>query len=239
MMLAAAALMALTACSKDNEDNPIPEPIPEPAVEPVAESTVEWVDLGLPSGLLWAKCNIGASVPEESGDYFAWGETQAKEMYNWNAYRYCTADAEDNLTTLTKYNTMTDFGTVDNLTTLESCDDAATACIGNGARTPTKADWEEFLENTTAEWTTINGVIGCQFTAANGNCLFLPAAGGNYGLGIALAGTNGLYWTASLHTDEPDEAWGFRIVSTVPLQLVGYGDRKRGFCIRAVKAPAK
>ena len=78
LFLAMAATL-LASCDKDDNkpDNP--------------ESAVEWVDLGLPSGLLWAKCNLGATAPEEYGDYFAWGETSTKEVYNWSTYRYCTA----------------------------------------------------------------------------------------------------------------------------------------------------
>lgn len=96
------------------------------------------MDLGLPSGLLWAEWNLGATKPEESGNYYAWGEIQPKEVYNWSNYRYCTVDSNGNVP-LTKYNTSSP-GTVDNLVVLQAMDDAATAALGNGARTPQKAE---------------------------------------------------------------------------------------------------
>lgn len=83
-----------------------------------------WVDLGLPSGTLWATCNLGADTPEDYGDYFAWGETNTKDLYDWSTYRYCTAEG-DSLLTLTKYNTSEAYGTVDGLTSLQTMDDAA------------------------------------------------------------------------------------------------------------------
>ena len=81
----------------------------------------EYVDLGLPSGTLWATCNVGASKPEEYGDYYAWGETEPKEVYDWSTYRWCNGGR----TSLTKYNTKSSYGIVDNKTELELEDDAA------------------------------------------------------------------------------------------------------------------
>ena len=135
-----------------------------------------YVDLGLPSGLLWAACNVGANAPEEYGDYFAWGETQPKDVYNWSTYQYCMGSNN----TLTKYCTDPNYGYngfTDNLTILLPEDDAATANWGNGWRMPTKEEWQELLDNTTVTWTQQNGVNGRLFTGSNGNSLFLPAAG--------------------------------------------------------------
>ncbi len=132
--------------------------------------TAEWVDLGLPSGLLWAKCNLGATKPEEYGDYYAWGETDTKEVYFWETYKYCTAvDEEGWVKTLSKYNTDSEYGTPDHLTTLQPSDDVATAKLGNGARMPTETEWNELLDNTTSEWATVNGVYGRKLTAAAGD----------------------------------------------------------------------
>ena len=171
-------------------------------------TTADWVDLGLPSGLLWATCNLGANAPEEYGNYYAWGETATKEVYEWSTYRYCTVDGNGSLQTLTKYNTSSDYGTPDNLTTLEAIDDAATQALGDGARTPTKEEWEELINNTTVQWTTMSGVSGRKFIGANGSTLFLPAAGG-YDLELFDAGSDGYYWSSSLGTDGPLLAWYF------------------------------
>ena len=83
----------------------------------------EWVDLGLPSGTKWATCNVGATKPEEYGNYYAWGETETKTTYNWSTYKWCNGSAE----TQTKYCTNSDYGTVDNKTVLDLEDDAARA----------------------------------------------------------------------------------------------------------------
>lgn len=184
------------------------------------QTSVEWVDLGLPSGLLWATCNLGATSPEGYGDYYAWGETATKEVYNWSTYKYCTVDAEGIPVTLTKYNTSSDWGTIDNLTTLEAMDDAATQKLGRGARIPTADEWLELINNTTVEWTTMNGVNGRKFTAANGKSLFLPAAG--YRVGSDLAGRYGYYWSSSLDADGPYSAGYFRF---------GGGGQRMGFYI--------
>jgi len=196
--------------------------------------TAEWVDLGLPSGLLWAKCNLGASSPEEYGDYYAWGETTTKSNYNWSTYKYCTKDAEGELAMLTKYNTRSDYGTLDNLTTLQAMDDVATQKLGSGARMPTADEWRELINNTTAEWTTLNGVNGRKFTASNGKSLFLPAAGCRWDGELYSAGDDGDYWSSSLYESYPDGAWYFYFDSDV--QSVDGGDRRSGPSVRPVRS---
>ena len=207
------------------------------AVAPQPQS--DWVDLGLPSGLLWAKCNIGATAPEEYGSYYAWGEISPKEVYNWNTYRYGTADGEGNLLTLIKYNTHSDYGTPDSLTILRATDDAATMAfgIGSGARTPTKEEWQELIGYSTVEWTTMNGVNGLKFTSiTNGNTLFFPAAGMRYG--SELNGVDGcgfgFYWSSSLDTNSPSDAWAFCFDANNPVH-VGKSNRRYGFTVRAVR----
>lgn len=197
-------------------------------------SNVEWVDLGLPSGLLWASCNVGANSPECYGEYFAWGETEPKSVYSWSTYCYCTVDSVGGVTAFTKYVTSADYGTVDNLTTLQPSDDAAIAHMGNGARTPTQEEWQELMNNTTVEWTTLNGVNGRKFTANNGNSLFLPAAGGCSGSGIDAADSVGCYWSASLNTDYQGYAWGFGF-DLYGQNMYDYVDRRVGESVRAVR----
>lgn len=136
----------------------------------------EYVDLGLPSGTLWATCNIGATVPEDFGSYFAWGETTEKDSYNRSNYKYAKTD--DFL--LTKYCGESNRGYegfVDNLTTLESEDDAATANWGINWRMPTEDECNELKQYCVCNWTTRNGVKGLEVKASNGNSIFLPAAG--------------------------------------------------------------
>lgn len=104
----------------------------------------EFVNLGLPTGILWATCNIGARSPEEVGTYFAWGETEVQDSYtfSWGTYTY-----GDSTTSLTKYYS------VDGLTTLEPEDDAAYQKWGNGWRMPTAAEYQELIDNCYWEWT--------------------------------------------------------------------------------------
>lgn len=207
-MIAVAAMLSVgfVSCNKDDNSSDTGD---GNGANQGGETSDEWVDLGLPSGLLWGKCNLGATVPEEYGDNYSWGETATKEVYNWSTYRYCTVDGEGELQTLTKYNTSNNYGAVDNLTTLEAIDDAATAVLGNGARIPTKDEWLELMDNTIAEWTSMNGVYGRKFTASNGNSIFLPAAGRRSSSELDYAGDYGIYWSASLIEDLPNRAWRF------------------------------
>ena len=229
-LVAMAAGLAFAACDDDNKDNPGGGDTPGGG----GTETAEWVDLGLPSGLLWAKCNLGATKPEEYGDYYAWGETSTKEVYTWETYKYCTAVDEDGwVKTLSKYNTDSVYGTPDNLTTLQPSDDVATQKLGDGARMPTETEWRELLANTTSEWTSENGVYGRTLTASNGKSLFFPAAG-RHGSELHGAGELGFYWSSSLDADYPDIALGFYFDSGY--QDVGYLGRRFGFSVRAVRA---
>ncbi|MBP3763760.1 MAG: hypothetical protein J6I49_07780 [Bacteroidales bacterium] len=231
-LVAMSAGLLFAACGKDDDDKN-DNPTGGGSGGGSGTETAEWVDLGLPSGLLWAKWNLGATSPEEPGDYYAWGETATKSVYNWSTYKYCTVDAEGGLETLTKYNTDSDYGTTDGQTTLQASDDVATAKLGNGARIPTRAEWEELINNTTAEWTTMNGVNGRKFTAANGNSLFLPAAGYRWDSGLYDAGEYGYYWSSSLYADSPGDAWGFYFYSGGQ-DMSDYG-RGDGQSVRAVR----
>lgn len=160
----------------------------------------DYVDLGLPSGTKWATCNVGASTPESYGNYFSWGETTTKSSYSYNNYKYGREDQNGNVR-FTKYNTVSSYGTVDNLSTLQTSDDAATVKWGNGWRIPTKAEWEELINHTTATWTSQGGVNGLRFTAINGGSIFLPAAGRFYLNDLISRNTN--YWSNQLDTSWP------------------------------------
>lgn len=171
----------------------------------------EYVDLGLPSGTLWATCNVGADTPENYGDHFAWGETHPKITYNWSTYKYANGTSWDD-PQLTKYCSNSNIGHngfTDNLTTLQPGDDAATVNWGEGWRTPTYNEWDELLACCTQTWTTRNGVNGRLFTALNGNSLFLPAAGFRYAGTLCNVGGYGYYWPSTLNTDHSNLAWYF------------------------------
>ena len=194
------------------------------------ESYGDWVDLGLPSGLLWATRNVGATSPEDYGDYFAWGETSPKGVYNWSTYQYCSGD----LSQLTKYCNLSYHGYngfTDDLTILQPSDDAATASYGG--RTPTKEEWQELLNNTTVSWTTQNGVNGRRFTGANGNSLFLPATGIRIGSSLYYDGRDGDYWSSTLNTVNSNGAWIFYFDSSD--QHMSLDTRDHGNTVRAVR----
>ncbi len=160
----------------------------------------EWVDLDLPSGTLWATCNVGANSPEEYGDYFAWGETTTKSTYSWSTY----FDTDDNGNTFKKYNNN------GGLTELQSTDDAATANWGSDWQMPSLDQIQELCSssNTTTEWTQVNGVNGHKITSkSNGNFIFLPAAGYRYGTSLGGAGS-GYYWSRSLYARNSGSAYG-------------------------------
>ena len=192
-----------------------------------------YVDLGLPSGLLWATCNVGSETPEEYGDYFAWGETQPKSTYNWSTYQYCMGS----ISTITKYCSNSSFGYngfTDNLTTLLPEDDAATVNWGGNWRMPTKEEWQELYNNTTVTWATQNGVNGKLFTASNGNSLFLPAAGIRNDNNLDFAGVYGGYWSSSLYTVYPIDAC--YIIFGSDVDEIDDIHRSEGFTVRPVSS---
>ena len=168
----------------------------------------EPVDLGL--SVKWATMNVGASSPEYYGDYFAWGETSTKSTYNWS-YKWCNSSSS----TLTKYNTSSSYGTIDNITQLDLSDDAARANWGGSWRMPTDAEMTELREQCTWTWTTQNGINGYKVTSkSNGNSIFLPAAGCRDDSSLSNAGSYGYYWSSSLRTDYPYYARGVYFYSS-------------------------
>ena len=165
--------------------------------------TYNTVDLGLPSGTLWADRNVGAATPEDYGDYFAWGETEPKGYYDWDTYKWCNGS----ISTLTKYCTDSPYGTVDDKTTLDLEDDAAYVNMGSEWRMPTYAELDELKTKCTWTWTTQNGVYGRKVTGPNSNSIFLPAAGYRYASDLYFAGSDGLYWSSSLFEYDPNTAY--------------------------------
>ena len=160
----------------------------------------EYVDLGLPSGLKWANYNVGATSPEDYGGYYAWGETEEKEDYSWETYKWCNGSHD----TMTKYCTNSSYGTVDNKTVLDPEDDVAHVKWGGDWRMPTKAEQDELRNNCSWAWTTQNGANGYKVTGPNGNSIFLPAAG--YRDGTGGRGHFSYYWSGSLSSNNSNNA---------------------------------
>lgn len=177
--------------------------------------THEYVDLGLPSGTLWATCNVGANKPEEVGSLFAWGETSPKDSYHWSNYKYCYGTKNS----LTKYCTDSSYGEngfTDFKTILEPSDDAARANLGVEWRIPTHNEWYELIQNTTKTLTSQNGVSGYRYTSANGESLFIPWTDG--------------YWANDLYSmNMPSYAWYFDCSD------ISGCHRSLGCCVRPVK----
>ncbi len=230
LCLFSSTVVLTTACGDDDELE-YREELPEEKEEPKDE-VGEAIDLGLPSGILWASHNVGATKPEEYGDYFAWGETSPKTNYDWSTYKYGSDWNE-----LTKYCTDDYYGIVDNKTILEPSDDAATVNWGSGWRMPTWDELNELRNNCTWTWTTLNGVKGQLVTGSNGNSIFLPAAGGRDGTSLDDAGSYGYYWSSSLYSDYP------YIADDLGCDFGGhdwdYDDRYYGLSVRPVRASAQ
>lgn len=190
------------------------------------ENGHKYVDLGLPSGTLWATCNVGAENPEDYGDYFAWGETEPYYMegyaqskafgiwktgksdgYYWSSYKWCNGSFD----TMTKYCTQSSYGTVDNKTVLDPEDDAAHVQWGGNWRMPTYDELNELKTQCIWEWTQLNGVNGYKVSSkqqGNTNYLFLPAAGYRSNSSLGYVGSYGYYWSSSLSASRSFYAYG-------------------------------
>lgn len=213
----------------------------------------EYIDLGLPEGTLWATCNVGASKPEETGDYFAWGETKPKKIYSWHNYKWCAGTS----TTLTKYNSWADgdtYGLVDNKDEMEYGDDAAIVNWGDDWRTPLSIEFQELLEGCDWRWiknyngSGVSGTIG--ISKKNGKIIFFPESGYRtpqglitntdhaylgYETPVETEGGFSSYWSS-----EPGECYpGHGYTLDFPLSyLESSGDhccyKCYGLCVRAV-----
>lgn len=180
----------------------------------------EYVDLGL--SVKWATCNVGASRPEEFGDYYAWGEITTKESYSWENYRFRKSGSVHDDLKFSKYNTSSARGTVDNRTQLELGDDVAYVIWGGNWRMPTFDEVKELIENCIWIWTTQNGINGYKIksnvSGYTNQSIFLPAAGHYYDNYSYDENEGGWYWTSSLYTyADPDNDWS--IVASRMLDL--------------------
>ena len=196
-IIALAALAIMTASCNDNDDIANVENVKPVEIVNGQENGFDYADLGLPSGTLWATCNVGATSPEQAGLYFAWGETvgyTAKQVENgersfdFGSYNASSISAD-----------------------LTLVQDAANRYMGGNWRMPTQKDFEELIDNTTQTWTDNyngTGVSGCVVTSKiNSNSIFLPAAGNAYRDSLCYARSYGFYWSASWYSSS--YAWFF------------------------------
>ncbi len=226
----------------------------EPQLLPDANGH-DYVDLGL--SVKWATCNIGAYRPTERGDHFAWGETEPKNDYTWATYKWCNGSSS----TLTKYNTSSHYGTVDNKTTLEPGDDIAVVHWGGSWRMPTNAELKALKDSCYWEWTrNYNGASGCGYIVYKAKSkddmglmktstnnaepkaiyslsdphIFLPMTGFYKGANLVkydLFGY-GIYWSSTLGDHFPSYAYRLSFSQTSVNRTDE--DRKYGYCVRAV-----
>ncbi len=212
----------------------------------------EIVDLGLPSGLKWASFNLGAAKPEESGDYYAWGETEPyyssqdllswkpgyEAGYAWASYKWCLGSYY----TLTKYNTNSSYGNsgfTDGKTVLDPEDDAAHVNLGGNWRMPTKEEQDELRENCTWEYTQINGVDGFKVEGPNGNSIFLPCSGlledTSYRSSFFEPESNGYYWSSSLSAEASEDTFYSYLLQIYPSGMGCFlSGRYYGYSVRPV-----
>jgi hypothetical protein len=189
----------------------------------------EFVDLGLPSGLKWATCNVGATEIYGKGEHYAWGETEVKSNYTtWENYRLC--DGTDEY--MTRYNGH------DGNKILGLSDDAAYCEWGDSWRMPTQAEMQELCENCTFESVKVEGVLGLKVKGPNGRCIFLPAASYRGSTGNVLLGWL-CYWTSSVFTDSYPNAYClylnvYRTGQTYNPSATNKSLRRLGYSIRPV-----
>lgn len=223
LLLAIALPFVFISSCGDDKDND----------EPVTPDNHEYVDLGLPSGTLWATCNVGADTPEEMGDYFSWGETAPKEVYDMDNYKWYDSSSDK----LTKYCTDSKYGTVDYKTELLPEDDAAYVNWGSMWRMPTLEQQQELIERCTWKWVERNGIYGRLVTGPNGNTLFLPAADYRGDNSLNNVQTIGAYWSRTLDSGYPSGLY-FRNFDWESVYLFSH-IRSHGFTVRPVRVSKK
>ena len=209
------------------------------------ENGHEWIDLGL--SVKWAVCNLGANSPEESGDFFAWGETSPKLSYQERNYKFCINSDSDRrhpflrlligeksfVPVFSKYNFEEVNGAVDNKNELELCDDAARNNWGGKWRMPTSSECHELENKCIWIWTTQGGMNGFKVTSrTTGNSIFLPAAGFQYDTRLISVGAEGSYWSSALDGVNPYYAHHMRLDSKG--YYISYNDRYFGYSVRPV-----
>ena len=257
LILAFASFSALMFIGCDKED---PDAIKMDEVSVGAQTVMcadgneyQVVDLGLTSGNLWATCNLGATSPEQSGSYYAWGEIEPKTQFGWDTYTH-SKTLDNGSEYITKYCTDSIYGRPDQETKLAKEDDAAYMLLGKDWQIPEKSDFNELMtkKNCNIKWCKLNGVGGFLFTSVRkgyeGNSIFIPLAGMNDWDKTRWAGQMGWYWCNTLYYDlgdgtdpdyvphyKSDEAASLRLEHTdVDNHLVKSRARRVGLPIRPV-----
>ena len=234
------AALAVAAILKQLEE--IKAKIGSTPTPPSAEE-VEYVDLGLPSGLKWAACNLGATSPEQPGDYYAWGETALKEDYSWATYKYAkgvSLEGGNTVYYMTKYSIDPNLGLngfTDGKKQLEPADDAATVKLGAPWRMPTEAEITELLEGCTWSKETINDTPCIRATSkANGKSIVICVTGWAEGKGYEERHTTAAFWASTLHTKDPLEGATYIEQGMETFEpTLGRGSRFIGIPVRAVR----
>ena len=218
---------AAVALGEASHEHTAPKNTPKKVVRKLdagIENGHEWVDLGF--SVKWATCNVGAAKPEDSGSYFAWGETSPQNSFsdeNYKFYKKKFLSRE-----IIKYSDE------DSNYRLDLVDDAACVNWGGKWRMPTNAEMKELKEKCKWEWTTHGGQKGYKVTSeTNGNSIFLPATGFRYKSNLYYAGSGGIYWSSSLHPADSNYALDMYFDSD-GVYRDDYGDRYYGFTIRPV-----
>ena len=183
-------------------------------------NNVNYVDMGLPSGTLWQSMNLGATTIYDAGSLFAWGETETKSNYSWSNYKYCNGTYN----TLTKYNSNSSLGSIDNIKELELSDDIINITYGNGWHIPSASDVSELLSTSNTTKSIQNNYI--QITSKiNGNKLFFPR--------------NRAMWTSSLRTTNNASSSAYILTVTNEEGTIYFelddDSRCIGYCVRGVK----
>lgn len=221
LICTALSTLFLNGCKNDEDKDSISMNTVNKGIEivlgPDSITEYEVVDMGLPSRTLWAKCNIGATSPEKTGSFFAWGETEPKETFTANNYKWCN---DGSLNEINKYSVSEPSSVIDNKKVLEIADDAANAILGQGWAIPTEQQFRELLNSRYCDvkWCKLNGVGGYLFTSLRkgheGNSIFLPMAGMKDQDRVRFAEDYGYYWCNSLSTSSTVDNKGQIIIST-------------------------
>ena len=213
--LALLGILVFTGCSKDdNNDGSEDSKGQKP-------KGLEAVDLGLPSGTKWANMNVGATKPEGFGGYYAWGETEEKDVYDWITYIHCDGSPE----------TCHDLGK--SICGTEY--DVAHVKWGDNWQMPSVEQIEELLDKCESEWIELHSVPGFKFTGPNGNSIFLPAAGNRYYSNHWYLHAYGHYWSGTLLPDNDSGAYSIYFQPDLAAWNYNhYGLRDGGFPVRPV-----